>query len=230
MCPGDLVAALLQRVPGGQRGGGGDGEDEAGPGGRDFPGRGVLVLDLPGVALRRLLVAGCLAGHLPGQVPAGPAGQEDAGQPQDGGQDRGGREPAELQGRRQLRAHHRDGEHRDHQPCFQHQAQAGGAVGQRGGAFAAERVHRYQHQGLDRDAAEYVADGDPDVVADRGGHGDRDLRQVRRDRQQDHPAQGRAEVQAVIQHVGGVGQLDARDPDHAGTSGEDQHQVRQRKG
>ena len=56
----------------------------------------------------------------------------------------------------------------------------------------------------------------------RRADGDRDLGQVGRNREQDHAAQGSAEVQALSQDVGVVRQLDPGDPDHDGGDDEDQ--------
>ena len=51
-------------------------------------------------------------------------------------------------------------------------------------------VEHYEDNRLNRDPAQDVADCDPEVVRERRRGGDRDLRQVRRDRKQDCASEG----------------------------------------
>ena len=151
------------------------------------------------------------------------------GHPQHGDKGRGRGDPGDDQVAGQLAASHHDGEDRHHQPGFQDQHQRRGPVGQGVPAAHSERVQGDQHDRLQRDAAEQVAHGDTDVARHRRADGDGDLRQVRRDRQHDEPAQGRAEVQPLGQHVGLVGQLHPGHPDRRCRHDEDPQQQRQRE-
>ena len=107
--------------------------------------------------------------------------------------------------------------------------QAGSLVGQ--GALDAdtERVQRDEHDRLNRDATQDVADRDVHLPVDGRGDGDRNLWQVRGHREQDQTAYGRAEVQSLGQHVGVVRQEDTGHPDRDGTAGEHQKGGPQRK-
>jgi hypothetical protein len=67
----------------------------------------------------------------------------------------------------------------------------------------------HENHGLNRDATEDVADRDVELAA--GG------------REQDQPAEGLAQVQAVGQDVGVVGQEDPGDPDRDRAADEDEN-------
>jgi hypothetical protein len=85
------------------------------------------------------------------------------------------------------------------------------------------------HDRLDGDAAQDVADRDAEVVAERGTHRDGHLRKVRRNREEDHPAQRLPEVQPFRKHVCHVGQLNPSDPDRTRGRAEDAEKERKRQ-
>jgi len=90
---------------------------------------------------------------------------------------------------RQLRTHHRDREHDDDEQTFEPEHERRRARGQRG-LRAHGHVEHDEDNRLNRDPAKDVADRDPEVVRERRGGGDRDLRQVRRDCEQDRAPEG----------------------------------------
>jgi hypothetical protein len=81
---------------------------------------------------------------------------------------------------------------------------------------------------LDGDTAEDVPDRDAEVVRERRARRDRDLRQVRCNREEDEPSDRLSDAEPVVEHVGRVRKLDACNPDGAGCTGEDEHQKGQR--
>jgi hypothetical protein len=120
-----------------------------------------------------------------------------------------------------LRSHDGDDEDGDDERAFEHELQRCRAVGQRPAAAQPKGVERDEHDGLDGDAAEDIADRDAEVVVERGAGGDRDLRQVRRDGEHDEPAQRLPDPEAGGENVRRVGQLHARQPHRDRRHGED---------
>jgi hypothetical protein len=141
-----------------------------------------------------------------------------------------GASPDSCQGRalcarevgRQLRPGDHGDQHGDHQQALHDEHERCRAVGQRRSVALAEDVEDDQHDGLDRDAAEDVADRDTDVATGRGGDGDDELGQVRGHREQDHATECGTQVQPRGQDVGLVRQGDPRDPHGGGRRHEDQ--------
>ncbi len=80
----------------------------------------------------------------------------------------------------QLSTHDDRAKRRDDDSPFQHQRQACRLVSQRSFDPHPEGAQRYEHDGLDSDAAQDVADRDVDLPVERRGERDRDLGQVRR--------------------------------------------------
>jgi len=81
---------------------------------------------------------------------------------------------------------------------------------------------------LNGNAAQDIADGDIEVVVERGACRDRDLGQVGGDREEDEPAEGLPEPRARRQYIRGVGERRTRYPDGDGGNGEDSEQKGQR--
>ena len=75
---------------------------------------------------------------------------------------------------------------------------------------------------LNRDPAEDVADRDPEVVRERRGGGDRDLRQVRRDRKQDRASERFPSPSRMSSASVELREQDSSDPDGRGRREEDQ--------
>src|SRR5215212_7606331 len=86
----------------------------------------------------------------------------------------------------------------------------------------AECIEDDEHDGLDRDTAQNVADGNAEIVTHGGTGGDGDLREVRRYRQEDQASERLAQARAHLKHVRGVGDQYARDP-HDGCSGHEDY-------
>ena len=213
---GDLLAALLEDDAGGERDRGADPEDgararERHSALRDF--------EWP----RRLLLAVWRgAGRVVPRQPAPRAIDEpDADDPEDGDQERGRLDPREERVAGELRAHDRDREHEDHEQPLEPEHERRRPRSQR--RLPADRdVEDDEHDGLDRDPAEDVPDRDPEAVRERRRDDDRDLRQVRRDREQDRAAERLAQAEPRVEHVRRARKVDARDPDGARGDGEDQ--------
>ena len=68
----------------------------------------------------------------------------------------------------------------------------------------------------------------PQVVRERRARGDRDLRQVRRDREEDETADGLADAEPVVEHVRRRREMNARDPHGRRACGEDEQQKPER--
>ena len=149
----------------------------------------------------------------PGKSLAGPLGEQQADDPDEGDADDVGAEPEGDRILGQLRAHHDGHQHGDHDRALQDEGQARGLVGQGAPDPDAEGVQRDEHDRLDGDTTQDVADGDIHLAVQRGGDGDRDFGKVGGDGEQDEPAQRRTQVESVGEHVGVVRQRDPRDPD-----------------
>lgn len=89
---------------------------------------------------------------------------------------------------RHLRSHHGNDENGSDQNPFQHQDQRGRLIRQWMLSGNAD-VQNDQHNRLNADAAKNVADGNAQIVMQRGGNSNGDFRQVRRNRQQKQSAQ-----------------------------------------
>src|SRR5207248_8223092 len=83
-----------------------------------------------------------------------------------------------------------------------------------------------EHERLDRDAADQVADGQVEVARERGGGGDRDLRQAARDREEDQAAELLAETEADIERVGRLREEDSGGPGGGARRDEDNDEER----
>jgi hypothetical protein len=114
--------------------------------------------------------------------------------------------------------------------AFEHELERGRHVGERRPPPEADRVDDGESDSLDRDPAEDVPGRDPDVVLERRGHGDRDLREVRRDGEQDRSGQGLPEVEADGEDIGHPREPDTGDPDRGSRRREDDHERRDRIG
>jgi hypothetical protein len=112
--------------------------------------------------------------------------------------------------------------------ALEHEHERRGPVCQRADHTQPDGIEDDEDDGLDRDAAEDVPDRDADVVRERCAHGDRDLGQVRCQREDHEPADRFAEAEPVVEHVGCVRQVDACDPDGAGRADEYEHEKRER--
>ena len=108
--------------------------------------------------------------------PAGPCGDDE---------DRRRLEPPVGDPERKLRPHHRDHEDGDHDHRLEDERERCGTVGEAVVAAQADGVHHGEDDGLDRDPAEDVADGDAEVVGECGADRDRDLGQIGGDREED---------------------------------------------
>lgn len=155
---------------------------------------------------------------------SGPPDQEEADRPHHDDEYCTGSQPPGDQRIRQLSGHHHDHQQGHHESGFQYQRQRCGQVGQGFTRARACGVENSQHHSLDRDTTEDVAHGYVDVMGQRRAGGDGDLRQVRRDRQQDHPAECGTEMPALREHVGRLRQLDPGDPDDGRGGDENGHQ------
>jgi len=224
--PRDPVAALLQHVARRQRHQGGGPEHQGDPHGA-LPLVLLFFLLLSGLHGVGLLPAGRIALRLPGQVGPRAVQQPQPRHPEAGQGQVLGRQPERDQRLRELRPHHGDDQHGGHQDALQHQHQGRRLPRQRALARHTD-VQRDQHDRLERDAAQNVADGDADVMVQRGGRRDGDLRQVRCERQQDQPAQRFPQVEARVEGVRRVRQEDARHP-HRPRGGEDEQEDGQRE-
>jgi hypothetical protein len=110
-------------------------------------------------------------------------------------------------------------------PCVNERRRA---VRERADRAEPDGVEHDEDDGLDRDAAEDVPDRDAEVVRERGARRDRDLGQVRRQRQDHEPADRLAEAEPVVEHVGRVREVNARDPDGGCGGEEHEHEKRER--
>ena len=146
--------------------------------------------------------AGC-AGHLDLPVAVQPDAVDDpqAAEPEDDGGDRRRADAADA-GRGRQRGAAQDGrEHDDHDQRLQHGDERADEKAQRPLSAGGE-VERDQHERLDCDSADQVADGEVEVPRDARRRDDGDLGKRARDREQDQPAERFAEVEAPVERVG----------------------------
>jgi hypothetical protein len=169
---------------------------------------------------------------VPGQPLPGALHEQQADDPERGDQHDVGRQAQQHEAVGQLAAGDDDRQHGDHDDRLEHEGERRRPVGERRHPLPppAEDVEDDEHHGLDRDAAEDVADRDRHVARQGRADRDRDLGQVRRDGEHDQPAEGAADVQPVVEHVGGLRQLDAGDPGDGGRGDEDDDQEPEREG
>lgn len=163
---------------------------------------------------------------MPGQAASRAVDQEDARDPESGDQHGCRLEVCGEVRRRQLGAHDHDREHGDDEEPLEPEHERSSA-GRQCLLFPDRDVEHDENDGLNRDPAQDVSHRDPDRVRERGRRGDRDLGQVRRDREQDDAADRFSQPQPLVQHVGRVGQVAACRPDRPGRDEEDQHQRRE---
>lgn len=165
---------------------------------------------------------------LPGEF-GGALGQDQPEDPDHGDADHVRRDPECHGGRRELCTHDDDGEDGDDDGALQDESQTRCLVGEGVWDADAEAVQGDEHDGLDRDSAQDVADRDVDLPVQGRRDRDGDLGQVGCDGEQDQSAESGAEVQPVRYDVGVVRQEDPGDPDRASTEHEGQHRRPQRQ-
>jgi hypothetical protein len=113
----------------------------------------------------------------------------------------------------------------DDQKGLDHRLGGVGQPGQGTGSLGRE-VEERQDEGLHGDAPQEVSRRHVEVVVEGRGHRDGDLGQRARETQEQHAAERRAEVEAVVQSVRGIGQEDAGDPRDAHRDPEDEQDGR----
>ena len=141
--------------------------------------------------------------------------------PEDGDQERRRLDSREQRIAGELRTHDRDREHEDHEQSLEAQDERGRPRRERA-SLPIEMSRTTSTTVWIAIPPRMFPIAIPRLCEQRGRDDDGDLREVRRDCQQDRAAERLAQAEPRVEHVRRAREVDARDPDRAGSHGEDQ--------